>query len=71
MKAGFGVVIDEHIYLYRYDMQVYNHQKDLIPWMYVESKKYLGDSWWNEDTEIIADLKTLSVVDFCEKYKGI
>lgn len=70
INSSFGVVLDEHIYLYRYDMQVYNYQKEWIPWMYVESKKYLGDTWWNEDSEILSDLKTISVIDFLDKYKG-
>ena len=42
----------------------------LIPWFYADSKKYLGDTWWEKDFEIINDLKTLSIVDFYKKYKG-
>ena len=71
INSSFGVVLDEHIYLYRYNIQVYNAQKEWIPWMYADSKKYLGDTWWNEDIEILTDLKNLSIIDFLDKYKGI
>ena len=70
INSGLGVVLDEHIYLYRYNDQIYNDLHELIPWAYVESKRYLGDTWWNEDSEILFDLKNLSVIDFLDKYKA-
>lgn len=66
----YGVVLDEHIYLYRYNSQIYNQLLDYIPWGYAESKKYLGDTWWAEDEEILSDLQNLSIIEFLDKYKG-
>lgn len=66
----FGVVLDEHIYLYYYNPQIYNQYKNLIPWGYAESKKYLGDTWWENDKEILLDLQKLSIIQFLDKYKG-
>lgn len=66
----FGVVLDEHIYLYHYNVQIYEQYRNWIPWGYTESKKYLGDTWWAEDKEILLDLQELSIIDFLNKYKG-
>ena len=33
-------------------------------------KKYLGDSWWFGDDEILKDVREMNVVAFLEKYKG-
>ncbi len=70
INDNFGIVIDSHIYLYHYDKKMYEQQKVVIPWMYTESKKYIGDTWWFEDQEIIEDIQKLSLLDFLEKYKG-
>ena len=66
----YGVVLDEHIYLYHYNPQIYNLCQTHIPWGYMESKKYLGDTWWTEDKEILRDLQILSTIEFLDKYKG-
>ena len=34
INSGLGVVLDEHIYLYRYNDQIYNDLYELIPWAY-------------------------------------
>lgn len=70
LNSGFGVVINEHIYLCYCNEDMLNQQKGLFPWVYVESKKYIGDPWWFETDEIIEDVQKLSVVQFTEKYKG-
>ena len=67
----FGVVLDAHIDLYKFDSQIAELQKERIPWIYPESKKYLGDTWWFEDDEILEDLKKLPVIEFLDKYRGI
>ena len=70
LGSGFGVVISEHIYLCHVNESVFNQQESVFPWRYVESKKYVGDSWWYEDHEIINDMQKLSLLKFLEKYKG-
>ena len=66
----FGIVIDEHIYLYHYELDMCKQQNEIIPWEYMDSKKYIGDTWWFDDEEIINDIQQLPLTDFLEKYKG-
>lgn len=42
----------------------------LVPWRYADSEKYLGDTWWYSDTEILHDLSHLDLLTFLERYKG-
>lgn len=70
VNSNFGIVIDEHIYLYHYNPDISNQQKQVFPWEYMDSKKYLGDAWWFDDNEVVTDVKELSILDFLEKYKG-
>lgn len=39
-------------------------------WAYMSSKKYLGDSWWFDDKEILKDVQKMNTIEFLEKYKG-
>ncbi len=70
LTDDFGIVINEHIYLYHYDLDISNQQKSLFPWEYMDSKRYIGDTWWTNDDEILNDIKALSILDFMDKYKG-
>lgn len=70
INSEFGIVIDEHIYLCRYNEKLFNPQQNVFPWMYIEGKKYIGDAWWFETEEIVADVQNLSLLCFLEKYKG-
>ena len=70
INSKFGLVIDEHIHLYYFDEDMVEIENTIFPWMYVESKKYIGDAWWFDDDEIISDIQRLSLIDFLEKYKG-
>ena len=70
INSSFGITIDEHIYLYHYDSTISESQKELFGWEYMDSKRYMGDSWWFGEEEILDDIQRLSVVDFMEKYKG-
>lgn len=70
IDGKFGVVLDAHIYLYTFNDKVKEAQKNILPWIYPESKRYLGDTWWSEDEEILNDLKKLSIIEFLDKYKG-
>ena len=66
----FAVHLSGNIHLYHFIPKNGEVYTSLIPWFYADSKKYLGDTWWEKDFEIINDLKTLSIVDFYKKYKG-
>lgn len=70
IKENFGIVINEHIYLCYSNEKFRVQQEQVFPWCYIESKKYLGDTWWFEDSEILNDIQNLSIIDFVEKYKG-
>ena len=70
LNNNFGLVIDSNIYLYHYNQEMYEQQKEILPWVYMESKKYLGDTWWFNDEEIIRDIQELPLLDFLLKYKG-
>lgn len=65
-----GLVIDQNIYLYHCDpcpvWITYGEHK----WAYMSSRKYLGDSWWFDDKEILEDIQEMNTVEFLEKYKG-
>jgi len=67
----FGVVLDTHIDLYKFDSRIAELQKEWIPWIYPEGIRHLGDTWWFEDDEILDDLKNLPVIEFLDKYRGI
>lgn len=71
LTPKYGVVLDSHIYIYKISDITMNNPSLDIPWYYAESKKYMGDTWWSDDLEILSDLKSLNVIDFIEKYKGI
>ena len=70
LNKKYGVVLDSHIYIYRYCADLFAQQEEIIPWKYTESKKYMGDTWWYEDEEILYDIQHMSIPDFLEKYKG-
>ena len=60
-----------HIFIYIHLMiKSRKPKKNILPWIYPESKRYLGDTWWSEDEEILNDLKKLSIIEFLDKYKG-
>lgn len=65
-----GLVIDQNIYLYHSDTcPVWvNWKKNR--WAYMSGKKYLGDSWWFDDAEILKDIQEMNLIAFLEKYKG-
>ena len=44
--------------------------EQLFPWVYMDSKKYLGDTWWFDDDEVLNDIQKMHMIDFLEKYKG-
>lgn len=70
LSPEFGVRIDQSIYLYHFNDKYVDHEQRLFGWQYPENKKYMGDTWWFEDEEILADLQRLSTIDFLAKYQG-
>lgn len=71
IKEGFGIIIDSHIYLCKYDVDVDNDLREVFEWGFIEGKHYLGDVWWFEDEEILDDIQHMSIIDFLDKYRGI
>lgn len=71
LDSGWGVVIDEHIALCRFDHRLREEQLQLLRWMYVDSQLYIGDTWWFEPQEILNDLNQMTMMRFFEKYKGM
>lgn len=65
-----GLVIDQNIYLYHCDQCPVWVSWNENRWAYMSSKKYLGDSWWFDDSEILKDVREMNLVSFLEKYKG-
>lgn len=70
IDSKYGITINEHISLYRNSGKAIEVQDSVFPWKYMESSKYIGDSWWFDDEEIIRDIQKLSLLAFLEKYKG-
>ncbi len=70
IDKDFCVSLTENIYIYHLvpSFEIMNERH--IPWNYVDSKIYAGDTWWEDDDTIIKDIKKLSIVDFIKKYKA-
>jgi len=66
----FALELSSNIYLYHLIPQKNDIYTLLVPWLYADGKKYLGDTWWEGDDEIINNIKSLSVVEFLKRYKG-
>ncbi|WFR55935.1 hypothetical protein QA584_20270 [Anaerocolumna sp. AGMB13025] len=67
----FCISITENIYLYHIVSGIEIANKTVLPWTYVDSKLFLGDSWWESDKDIIFDIQNLPVMEFIKKYKMI
>ena len=70
LNEKYGVVIDSHIRLYHGDEKLVSEQQQIWGWGYMDSAKYMGDVWYFSDEEILADIQSLSVIDFMDKYKA-
>lgn len=66
----FCVYLTDNIYIYHLVPSLEINNREVVPWSYVDSKIYAGDTWWEEDEEILSDLKSLSIIDFIKKYKA-
>lgn len=69
IEGEFGLFLDANIYLYHLPSRDEFYTK-IVPWYYADSKKYLGDTWWESDEEILESIQKLSVVEFLKRYKG-
>jgi len=58
-----------NIYLYHLAPENEFYTK-IVPWHYADGQKYLGDTWWEQDDEILESFQKLSVLDFLKRYKG-
>lgn len=70
INTEFGISINQNIYLYYFNADSLRCQENILPWKYADGKKYIGDSWWFEDEEILSDVQKLSFLEFIKKYKG-
>lgn len=66
----FAVHLTSNIYLYHIIEKKDNIYTKLVPWYYADSKKYIGDTWWEKDEEILHSIERLPVIEFFKKYKG-
>jgi hypothetical protein len=57
-----------HLYLYKNDSR---YVSKLTSWVYIIGKMYIGNVWWASDEEVCQDLRTISLVEFLYKYKGL
>lgn len=69
IDEDFAVQLDKNIYLYHI-IQKRDSYMNIMPWYYSDSKLYIGDTWWMQNSEIIEDIQKLSIIEFMKKYKG-
>jgi len=69
INESFGLFLDANIYLFHLFSKG-SISTDIVPWYYSDGQIYLGDTWWENDEEIIESIQTLSVLEFYERYKG-
>ncbi len=70
LNEHYAVSLDSNIYLYRFSSEDILEQQAVFQWQYATVRKYIGDTWWYNDSEIIADIQQMSLLEFLEKYKG-
>ncbi|MGX8796056.1 hypothetical protein ACR6HW_08225 [Fusibacter sp. JL298sf-3] len=66
----FCVSLTNNIYIYHLAPVLKINEEEIVPWNYVDSRIYAGDTWWEEDKEILSDLESLSIINFIKKYKA-
>lgn len=66
----FCVSLKDNIYIYHLVPSLRINDRGVVPWNYIDSKIYAGDTWWEADEEILSDLKSLPIIDFIKKYKA-
>ena len=70
LDDSFALELSRNIFLYHLIPKDGELYASIVPWFYADSKKYMGDTWWEQDDEIIDSIKNLSIVEFFKRYKG-
>ncbi|MCT4688502.1 hypothetical protein [Vallitalea sp.] len=70
LDEEFGVSLTANIYMYHLVPSIKIKNQEFVPWSYVDSKIYAGDTWWEEDEDILKDIKNISILEFIKKYKA-
>lgn len=70
LSPQYGVVLDSHITIYRFDPEAVQLQKEFFDWVYAEESWYIADTWWFSDEEILSDILRMTMIEFLEKYSG-
>jgi len=69
----YGIFISKkssHIYLVHLEPILKINNEKILNWNYCNNKKYIGDTWWSNNEEVINDISRMTMVDFYKKYKG-
>lgn len=70
LREDMAVKLTEHISIYHLVAGLSIAGKSLLPWYYSDTKRYIADTWWENDEDILNDLFNMNFVDFMVKYKG-
>lgn len=70
LRDDMAVKLNEHIHIYHLVSGLNVAGKNIVPWYYYDSKKYIADTWWESDEAILKDFFNISLFDFMVKYKG-
>lgn len=68
----FAIHLTHHIDLYHLAVpdDEWGILASLIPWHYVDSCRFLGDTGWETDDEILENMNKMPVIEFLKQYKG-
>lgn len=70
VKDDLAVKITEHIYLHHICNGLGIAGEEILPWVCIDSKLYIADTWWESDDNVLEDMSKLSYINFLSKYKG-
>ena len=69
INESVGLFLDANIYIFHLFSKG-SISTDIVPWYYPDGQIYLGDTWWEDDEEIIRNIQKMSILEFLENYKG-
>lgn len=69
VEEKYGILLTEHIYLFRLEEPVVINGQRFVDWDYSSGKFYIGDTWHFSNEEILNDIKEQPFISFVEKYK--
>ena len=70
INENYGVSLGANIYLYHGSAEILRQTYSIFGWGYMDTEKYLGDTWYYTDEEILSDIVNLPMLRFIDKYKG-